>query len=205
MASLMDATAAHPQLDLRFLSRAVEQAAEALYIVRSGGDATLLDLTLTQLARCYDVAARIKPQVNLIPLVPRAGWTVRKQHAQLAIFKVSALQYLTFESLKQACCTGKMATLEDLQFVLSPSDQQCILLAAISSARPSDLQPITMRSLPATTHDGIALACFRGRTLPWHCGYCREWKRCFKSDATLHSSCMGPCYGQKPATNILLK
>ena len=95
MASLIDVTAADTQLDLKALSLAVEQAVEALYIVSSGEGATLLDLTLTQLARCYDVAARHKPQIDLIPLAPRAGWTIRKQHTQHPVCDTTALQYLS--------------------------------------------------------------------------------------------------------------
>ena len=76
MASLFDVTAFGSQLDLQSLAQAVEQAGQGLYIVSSGDGATLLDLTLTQLARCYDVAARHKPQTNLVPLLPRAGWTI---------------------------------------------------------------------------------------------------------------------------------
>ncbi|KAK9826253.1 hypothetical protein WJX74_002860 [Apatococcus lobatus] len=121
MASLLDVTAARSQLDLQALVQAVQQVEDSLYIVSCGESGSLLELNLTQLARCYDVAARHKPQVNMVPLVPTAGWTI-----------------------------GKVASLENLQYVLAPAlHHQLSFHTAMTSARPAELRPITLQKLPS--------------------------------------------------------
>ncbi|KAK9868979.1 hypothetical protein WJX84_001538 [Apatococcus fuscideae] len=69
----------------------------------------LAELSLTQLARCYDVAARYNPRLDLIPLLPSAGWSISK---------VAALEDLrTFlqegsTQLYEAICAARPSALE---------------------------------------------------------------------------------------------
>ncbi len=78
MSTILSLIDSQHSFDLSALSQTLPRLRDRLYVVGFDltSDPPLVDLSLTQLARCYDVAARHQPQLDMIPLLPAAGWTI---------------------------------------------------------------------------------------------------------------------------------
>ena len=77
MASLLSLIDSRSYFDLAVLSRALPLVERRIYVVGFNvGDGSLADCSLTQLAQCYDITAGYQPQLDVVPLLPVAGWTI---------------------------------------------------------------------------------------------------------------------------------
>ena len=80
MATAVSLIDSRSTFDLSILSQILRKVEHSIYILgfKPSSGSSLVDLSLTQLARCYDVVARHEPQLDVTPLLPAAGWTISR-------------------------------------------------------------------------------------------------------------------------------